>query len=411
MSATQHEFAVPPAPPHVPKELVRLFDFKTALGDRPHEAVATLHGGLRIFYTPALFNTAATGSGSWILTRAEDIRAVFLDPETFSSHAFTGMSAAIGESWLLAPLEVDPPDHSRYRAALHPHFLQKPIKALAPRVRKRAAEFIGVFAKRGECDIVNDFARIFPTSVFLELLGLPLNDLPLFMEWERKLIHSRDSEERIEAVRKLKDFMAARIAELRRNPGDDILSRLMQADAQGEPFDDDELLGMSILLFAAGLDTVPNSLSAQFRHVAEHPDLQDKVRSQTVLIPKMVEELLRLYSPVSPFRTATRDTQLAGVTIKAGDRVMLPTVLGSRDPHERGCAEEARLERIGEPRHLAFGFGIHHCIGAHLARLEMGVAWEEWFRLIPSRFAIKPRARIMAHGGSVLGIGTLPVVW
>src|SRR5687767_1522421 len=130
MSETLIKAAAPPVPPHVPPDLVRTFDFMSGLGDRPHEVVGELSAGPRVFYTPIASNTRQTGAGAWVFTHAEDIRAVFLDPETFSSKGFTSMAASIGETWQLAPLESDNPGHARYRTALLPHFLQKPINAL-----------------------------------------------------------------------------------------------------------------------------------------------------------------------------------------------------------------------------------------------------------------------------------------
>jgi len=411
MSQNLADIAPPPTPAHVPPELVRRFDFLSGLGDRPHDVVGELAKGPRVFYTPVNSNTAATGVGAWVLARAEDIRAAFADPETFSSLGFTSMAALIGETWQLAPLESDPPAHGRYRTALLPFFLQKPVGELTPAICRRAADLIAGFAARGSCEFVEEFSTTFPTGVFLDLMGLPTEELPMFMQWEQMVIHGRDLQERAAGVRAVRDYMAGVIAARRRTPGEDIVSHLIAANVEDRPFDEQELLGMCILLYAAGLDTVPSSLTAHFRHMAENQEQQAALRADPAAIPRAVEELLRLYSPVGPFRKVTRDVEFAGVSLKAGDRVVLSTTIASRDPAEFEDASAADFARTSATRHFAFGFGIHHCIGAHLARREMAIAWEQWFRLIPQPFRVAPGAQITGHGGSVLGIDNLPLHW
>ena len=175
-------------PAHVPAELVRTFDFRTGLGSCPHETVARLHQGPRIFYSPVSHQQRAkTGHGTWIVTKAEDIRYVLQNPEIFSSAA--PRSHAAGETWRLIPLEVDPPEHGQYRALLNPLFSPNRLKALDAPIRAWAVELIDAIAARGACDFVTDFAQLYPIGIFLDLLGLPRSELPKFRGWVDGIVH------------------------------------------------------------------------------------------------------------------------------------------------------------------------------------------------------------------------------
>jgi cytochrome P450 len=183
----------------------------------------------------------------------------------------------------------------------------------------------------------------------------------------------------------------------------------VRSEIDGRPLTDDEIVGITILLYSAGLDTVVNSLGFIFRFLAENPDLQALLRADSKAIPRHVEEMMRLFSPVTPQRIAVQDTELGGVQIKAGDLVTVSLAAASRDPED--IPDPARFDPQRNPNpHFGFGYGVHRCVGAQLARRDISIAIEEWLKRIPD-FRIAPDAQIKAVGGSVLALDQLPLVW
>lgn len=394
-------------PDHVPPELVQLFDFRTGLGSCPHARVAALHAGPRIFYSPVSHqDRGPSPSGAWVLTKAEDIRYVLQNPELFSSAA--PRSYAMGETWRLIPLEVDPPEHGKWRALLNPLFSPNRLKLQEDKIRGWAVELIGqCLAKEGNCDFVADFAVPYPIGIFLSMLDLPLSELPKFRQWVDGIVHDRQRRGAIMA--EVKAFIADVIGQRRAAPGDDLLSTVAQMQVDGRSIDDEEALGISFLLFIGGLDTVVSSASFHFRYLAENPDRQDWLREDFSRIPDAVEELLRAFPVVTTSRITTRDTEIAGVRIRKGDLVTTSTLLSTRDPDEFPNPSEVDLTRSPN-RHNAFSFGPHRCLGSHLARREMIIAVEEWLRRVPT-FRIGTGPEIKASGGGVVGIDHLPLRW
>jgi cytochrome P450 len=370
----------PSIPEHVPRELVREFDFRTGLGNYPHTAVAALHSGPRVFYSPVHHN-AIPGPGTWVLTRAADIRAALQDAATFSSAVRRSNSALS-----LIPLELDPPEHPKFRALMNPIFSPARMKQLEAKVRELARKLAAQCAAKGECDFVEDFAKPFPVGIFLDLMGLPADNMARFLEWEALIM--RDKQTRTAAIQQVSLYLQELITARRRNPTDDLISFAVNARVDDRSLTDSEVMGICVLLFMAGLDTVTSSFAFHFRHLAEHEADQESLRRDPGLIPSAVEELFRAYAVVNTNRYATRDIEFAGVPIKKGDNVTCSTILASRDPHEFDRPNEVIFTRSPNP-HNAFSFGPHRCIGSHLARREISAGIEEWLRVIP-RFRVKP---------------------
>ena len=391
----------PSIPEHVPRELVREFDFRTGLGNYPHTAVAALHSGPRVFYSPVHHN-AIPGPGTWVLTRAADIRAALQDAATFSSQVRRSNSALA-----LIPLELDPPEHPKFRALMNPIFSPARMKQLEAKVRELARKLAAQCAAKGECDFVEDFAKPFPVGIFLDLMGLPVDNMARFLEWEALIM--RDKQTRSAAIQQVSLYLQELITARRRNPTDDLISFAVNARVDDRPLTDSEVMGICVLLFIAGLDTVTSSFAFHFRHLAEHEADQESLRRDPGLIPSAVEELFRAYAVVNTNRYATRDIEFAGVPIKKGDNVTCSTILASRDPHEFDRPNEVIFTRSPNP-HNAFSFGPHRCIGSHLARREISAGIEEWLRVIP-RFRVKPGASVRATGGGVFSIESLPLTW
>jgi cytochrome P450 len=398
-STAEHDH--PGIPAHVPRELVREFDFRTGLGSYPHAAVAALHSGPRVFYSPVHHN-AIPGPGTWVLTRAADIRAALQDAATFSSAVRRSNSALS-----LIPLELDPPEHPKFRALMNPLFSPARMKQLEAKVRELARKLAAQCAAKTECDFVEDFAKPFPVGIFLDLMGLPADNMARFLEWEALII--RDKQTRTAAIQQVSLYLQELITARRRNPTDDLISFAVNARVDDRPLTDSEVMGICVLLFMAGLDTVTSSFAFHFRHLAEHEADQESLRRDPGLIPSAVEELFRAYAVVNTNRYATRDTEFAGVLIKKGDNVTCSTILASRDPHEFDRPNEVIFTRSPNP-HNAFSFGPHRCIGSHLARREISAGIEEWLRVIP-RFRVTPGATIRAFGGGVFSLESLPLTW
>lgn len=393
-------------PDHVPPDLVKVFDFRTNLGPCPHAKVAELHKGPRIFYSPVSHqDRTAQAVGTWVLTKAEDIRTMLQRADIFSSAQ--PRSQAMGESWRLIPLEVDPPEHALYRGPLNPLFSPNRVKLIEPRMRELAAELIDGIKDQGECEFIAEFGELYPVAIFLELMGLPRSDLAKFRDWADTIVHDR--QRRGEAMGAVKTFLEACIADRRAHPDEGLISQVIAMKVGDRPFDDDEVLGAVFLLFIGGLDTVVSSLAYHFRYLAEHLEDQERLRADPSMIPDAVEELFRAFPVVTTARFANQDFELAGVQIKKGDMVTGSTLLSTSDPDEFDNPEVVDITRSPN-RHNAFSFGPHRCLGSHLARREIQIAIEEWNKRIPN-FRIRPGTEFQTLGGGVIGMEELPLVW
>lgn len=398
-------------PEHVPPQLVRpAMNFLEAdpAGQCPYSRYADMHAGPRIVYTAPVVGFFGT-PGSWLLTRAEDVRTVLQQPEIFSSKGIAGFSRLVGESWDLIPLELDPPQHGAFRAIMNSIFAPAKVAAMEDGIRARANAFIDTFADSGECEFVDAFGRPFPVSIFMQLMGLPDEHMEQLNAWENGLLHSASIEERIAAGRGFLVYLRDLIAERRRKPQDDLTTFAIQAQVDGRPLTDDEVMGICYLLVVAGLDTVAASLSLHFRHLAQSPEDQARLRADPSLIPSAVEELLRRYAIVTTSRFVTADTEVAGIRMRKGDRVTCSTILASLDPAEFARPMDVDIERSPN-RHVAFSYGPHRCIGSHLARRELVIAMEEWFKRVPP-FRISGGGTVPVAPGGLLSVKKLPLEW
>jgi cytochrome P450 len=393
----------PARPAHVPAELVRDVDhvFGAAFLTDPFAAYRPLRDG-RVWWTPR-------HGGYWILTRAEDIRLAYQSPELFSSAA-TGIPAHVSRKEKLYPLELDPPEHTAYRRVIAPLFAPKTVTARTAAIDTTAAALIDAIADRGHAEFLTDFAEPFPTRIFTNILGLPVEEAPRFVAWNNQLLHSQDRPEaRREAGIEINGYLRRLIEARRAEPRDDVVSALLEADVDGRPIETDEVQNLCFLLFIAGLDTVTAALSWTFRFLALHPDHRRQIVEDPALIPSATEELLRVHAFVNPARTVNADVEFAGVPMKAGERVLLATAMVSQDPDEFPDEAVVRFDRPAN-RHLAFGAGPHRCAGSHLARDELTTALRLWHERIPD-YEIAPGETVHVHAGGVFGLDRLPLVW
>lgn len=320
-----------------------------------------------------------------------DIDEVLRSPDVYSS-AMEAMS--LGNVRPLIPLQIDPPEHKNYRRVLDPIFAPRQMALLDDSVRILVNRLIDRFIERGTCELVTELTVPFPSEVFLTMLGLPLEHLPRFLVMKDAIVRAEgatDAEReafRAKAGADIYEYFEQVITEREAEPGDDLVSRFLATEVDGVQLSRNEILDICYLFLIAGLDTVTATLDCFFTYLAEHPEQRQELVDDPELIPHAIEEMLRWETPVmAVIREAHSDHELNGVDVQAGDQVV--TMLGSAN---LDGAEEERLDEVDfhreVNRHLAFGGGVHRCLGSHLARLELRVVIQEFHRRIPEyRFA------------------------
>lgn len=406
MSNAAQTFAVPA---HVPRELIRDIDpwadIESA-GAEGHARAAQYHTEF-----PPVFYATSLGyrPGCWVPRRAEDMRRILQDAETFSSDRQVGFSMLMGESWPLIPLEIDPPNHAAYRMLINPLFSPKRVAELDADMRVLARSLIKGVLADGGCDFHTAFAAKFPILIFLKLMGWPIEEAPRFVEWVHTLVKSKDPVVIGATAREIATYLRGRIAERRAAPTDDFTSYVVAAEIDGRKLTEDEVLGICFLIFIAGLDTVTSALAFQFHHLAKHQADQARLRAEPALIPAAVEELLRAYSTVNLLRAVVRDVEVGGAPMRAGDSVLISTELANLDPEEFADPLKVDFERENN-RHMAFASGVHRCVGSHLARQELTIAVQEWLALAPP-FSLDQPEKIVMRVGGVFGLDNVRLRW
>ncbi|WP_174279726.1 cytochrome P450 [Sphingomonas bacterium] len=314
----------------------------------------------------------------------------------------------MGEQWDLIPLELDPPEHGKFRQLLNPLLSPPAVARLTPRIKERCAALIDRVRGVGDCEFMGAFGRAFPVGVFMELMGLPEDLYDTFIDWEFALLHAPDFGRKAAAAVAIRDFLRDLANQRRAHPTGDLTSIVVHAEIDGRKLSDDEVKGILYLLFVGGLDTVAASLGFFFRHLATDLDQQRMLRSHPDRIDKAIEELLRRFSVVTTWRQCKVDVELAGARLKAGDWITCNDSLGSLDPSEFADPMTVDLDRRNV-RHLAFSFGPHFCMGSHLARRELSVALHAWLTTMPE-WRLKPGAPVVVHGG-LFGVEHLELEW
>jgi cytochrome P450 len=326
--------------------------------------------------------------GFWIVSKYEDVHFVCSHPELFSSHP-AHIPPNMGQDRPVIPLEIDPPDHAKYRQILAPVFAPRRMEALEVKIRTTVNAMIDTFIERGRCEFISELAEPLPTHIFLEMMDWPVSDAPRFHAWKDVIIHGVPGDEeasleaRVEAGTALYTYFAEVLDDRMESPRDDIMTLLMEASFGGErPLSQFEVLDIVFLLLIAGLDTTTGALGNAFVHLSQRPDLRDRLVADPALIPSAVEEMLRYESHVATGRRVLSDVSVRGMEFKQGDRVLVLFGSASRDEDEFPAADDIVLDRSPN-RHVAFGVGPHRCVGSHLARLESVIAFEELHRRLP----------------------------
>jgi cytochrome P450 len=327
-----------------------------------------------------------------VLASKAAIDEAFRHPEIFSSN----MDAVdLQNHRPLIPLQIDPPEHKKFRKLLDPLFAPQKMALLEDSLSELVNDLIDRFIERGEVDFAAEFSIPYPSQVFLTLLGLPLDELPTFLKMKDGIIrpdhvtgHHFKSKEAVgyqkatadSVYEYFEEVLDQREAERR----DDLLSQFLDAEVDGARLTRNDILDICFLFLIAGLDTVTATLDCMFGYLSRHPERRDQLVADPSLIPAAIEELLRWETPVMGVaRVAVSDTELGGCPVKAGDHVMVMLGSANTDEAEFADSHEIRFDRETN-RHLAFGGGIHRCLGSHLARAELRVALREWHRRIPN---------------------------
>jgi cytochrome P450 len=349
--------------------------------------------------------------GGFEVMRRSEVEFALQHPEIFSS----AMEAVdLGQSVPLIPLQVDPPEHAKYRKLLDPIFSPKRMNLIEPDIARLVNEFIDGFIDDGSCEFTTALAEPLPSSVFLQLLGLPTSDLPLFLEMKNGILRpaGADLEElqanqRVNAA-EVERFFAETLAERRKKPQSDLLSMFASAEVGGERLTDDEILGICFLFLLAGLDTVTDTLECFFAYLAAHPEQRRLIVEDPSIIPTAVEELLRWETPVTGVaRVAKEDVELDGCPVHRGDHVGIS--IGSANTDERALPDAYEVILTRNTKHLAFGAGVHRCLGSHLARLELRTTLREWHARIPD-YEIAPGTELNFMYG-LRQVDELPLIW
>lgn len=404
-----------PQPEHVPDSLVYEFDLfndPELLVDAPRRVLDLVENAPPVFWTPYY-------GGHWMLvSHAANFNAA-RDTETFSSEVIPfedikAMLAAMPEGSphfpIPVPINVDPPEHAKFRAPLQRVFSPKTINGLKDSITELARELIDSVADQGGCNVMTSIAEQLPVIVFLKMLGLPLEKLPQYRDLVRRYLAEMDMDASNVAARTMEvaEMMRPEILARREEPRDDIISMLWEVEIEGEEMSLDRMEDFCVLLFIAGLDTVMNGIGHGIRHLAEDQALQAKLRAEPALIDAATEEILRRYTFTVPPRRVDKDVEFEGVTMKKNDRALL--FLPGADLDAKEYANSSGFDLGREKAHIAFNAGPHRCLGSHLARVELQICYREMLSRLPT-FRIDPDHPPVYHGGHVIGPESLHILW
>jgi cytochrome P450 len=323
--------------------------------------------------------------GFRFVARRADVLAIEQSPDAFSV-APSMLLPSFGTDEPMIPIDIDPPEHLAYRRLLLPLFTPKALDEQTPGMRDTARELAEAVAREEVVDVSGAYARALPTIVFSHLCGFPERDWPLFDGWVDDIIYERaeDPERAYAAGDAVKAYFDALLQERRGSePRNDLIGVLLNAEIDGRPLSHEELISYCYLLFVAGLDTSAWAIRSALWHLARTPGAQAQLRADPELIHPAAEEYLRTLSPVQGMaRTCRADTEVGGEVIKEGERILLVFGAANRDPEIFPEPDEIRFDR-GRNRHVAFGGGIHRCLGANLGRRELVVGLQEFMRVVP----------------------------
>ncbi|MDG1066663.1 MAG: cytochrome P450 [Luminiphilus sp.] len=348
--------------------------------------------------------------GHWIIFTHKLAHQVLCDAKNFGSFPI-GVPANYQQRPRLIPLESGPDEHRRYRRLLLPVFQPDVVKTMESSVRAHACAVLDAVMGNDKIDFLSDIAKPIPTRVFAEQMGLESTMLPQFYAWETGFYRAPTLEERLACGQQIALHLQQVVEQHQKQPGaGNIVDLLLAAEVEGERLTAEEVQGIAYLLFLAGIDTVASMLSFTILQLARNPHQYAQLHEDPEKVAASVEEFLRLNAFISLNRICEQDIEIEGVLIKAGDNVVVPSAITSRDPQVFGAPDtfDSNRSRGEQNRHHAFGAGAHKCVGLHLAKLEVRVVLEEFCRRVGS-VSLSSDRKIIGHGGTTMGLDALPV--
>jgi cholest-4-en-3-one 26-monooxygenase len=356
------------------------------------------------------------GRGYWALTRYEDVAFVSKNPQLFSSGIETcvisDLPARDLRNMQQQLINMDPPQHTELRGLMNPHFKPGAVRGTEANMRRIVCESLDALAGRDRCEFVEDVSAPISLRGLTHLLGVPDKDSKKFYHWTNKLVGATDPEVSSQwrgrlAVLEIFWYAARARRKRKRRPTDDIYSSLIHGQLAGSRLNKMQLGMNYFLLIIAGNETTRNAMSGGIQTLCEHPDQLALLQREPELLPLALEEMLRWVTPVMQFRrTATRDTEVGGHPIRRGDKLVMYYGAANRDPAVFSNPETFDITRKPNP-HLAFGTGTHFCVGSHMARLELRVAFEEILKRFPGLRLDGEVERLQSN--FISGIKSMPV--
>jgi cytochrome P450 len=354
--------------------------------------------------------------GAWLPVSHADVSAVARDTDHFSSEGAVLANKPPRDQWISTapiggapPITSDPPFHADARRLLLPAFSPQVVAEWEPEIRRLCNELIDNMGDGDTVDAAVQYAQNIPVYVIARMLGLPLEDSDYFRETVHMVLEEIGAEfgERQGAFEKLDAYLTMHVQDHIDNPKDDLIGFLLNAKIYDQPLSPQHVVGTIILLMVAGIDTTWSSIGSSIWHLAQHPSDLQRMVNEPELLPTAIEELLRMYAPVTMARIVTEDAEIGGCPVKRGDSVLLPFPAANRDPEVFPDADKVIIDRE-ENRHVAFGLGIHRCLGSNLARLELRVAVEVFIQRFP-KFELADPSSVTWSLGQVRGPRKLPV--
>ena len=385
----------------------------------PHAAYADLRRN-----EPVYRQKTPDGHSRWFILRHEDVELVMRDTRRFVHNRRNalppeernqiqpsmGLAKQINSHLLLN----DPPDHTRLRTLVNKAFTPRIINRMRGRVQSLADSLLDKAQAKGEMDLINDYAYPVPLTIIAELLGIPTEDNERFRHWSQTFIYPHSNKGALESMQAFMDYLDYMFAKRRQQPEDDLLTSLVHAEEAGDKLNSAELTSMVVLLLAAGHETTVNLIGNGSLTLMQHPDQLNRLHREPSLIESAVEELLRYEGPVerATTRWATEDIRLGGKLIRQGDPVRVVLTSANRDMTQFDDPDTLDILREGNKRHMAFGHGVHYCLGAPLARMEGQIAIGTLFRRMP-RLRLKVPLEELQWGTHRLmrGVEAMPVTW
>ncbi|GCE15789.1 cytochrome P450 family protein [Tengunoibacter tsumagoiensis] len=367
---------------------------------------------------------SSNGQNAWLFTRYQDVEALLRDERfvkdkqnVFPPQERVRPPASAADLMTMGMIDFDPPDHTRLRSLVNISFTPRLVEQWRGRVQELTNELIDAVEGHGKMDLIEEFAFPLPLQIILEMLGVPKEDSPLLHTWTKTLANALGdpvaSQKAFEQLQLFYVYLLELIERKRKQPADDLVSHLIQAESEGQRLSERELVAMVFLLIVAGHDTTGNLIGNGILALLTHPEQMQLLKQDPTLIKTAIEEFLRYYSPftLATLRWAREDVEYKEHLIHRGDSIVISLSSANRDEQTFIEPEQLNIARQ-ENRHLAFGKGIHYCIGAPLARMKGQIAIATLLRRLPHlQLQVAPEELIWRPGSLILGVSSLPVLF